>query len=291
MAKRGFFAELNYQAQQAEKRKRQEQAAAVRQHNAALRAAEKAGRDAERARTQLARATDAQRKAAEKEAARLHVESRLAEVEVLNTQLEETYEEIDGLLQATLDVDDFIDLEDLKITEVEHPPLELGSLAAPVPPMPEPNYPPEPVLVEPAAPTGVAAALGGKKKHLAAVERAKAEHATAHSWWLERCQKLYAEYLAGYEKRQRAEAERLAKVADLQAGWQEMCRERDAEAEERNQELAKLINDLAFDVPAAIEEYVGIVLSNSVYPDTFPVTHNHQFDLLDPGAHPAGRRA
>lgn len=32
-------------------------------------------------------------------------------------------------------------------------------------------------------------------------------------------------------------------------------------------------------MPAAIEEYVGIVLSNSVYPESFPVTHSHQFDL------------
>src|SRR5205085_10228012 len=35
----------------------------------------------------------------------------------------------------------------------------------------------------------------------------------------------------------------------------------------------------AFDVPAAIEEYVGIVLSNSVYPDVFPVTHEYTFDI------------
>jgi restriction system protein len=32
-------------------------------------------------------------------------------------------------------------------------------------------------------------------------------------------------------------------------------------------------------VPDAIEEYVGIVLSNSVYPEAFPVTHEHAFDL------------
>src|ERR1035441_3385888 len=30
---------------------------------------------------------------------------------------------------------------------------------------------------------------------------------------------------------------------------------------------------------SAIHEYVGIVLSNSVYPDAFPVSHDHEFDL------------
>ena len=44
MAKRGFFAELNYQAQQAEKRRRQQEAAAVRAHNAAVREVERAER-------------------------------------------------------------------------------------------------------------------------------------------------------------------------------------------------------------------------------------------------------
>ena len=37
MAKRGFFAEINYQAQQAEKRRRQQEALAVRAHSAAVR--------------------------------------------------------------------------------------------------------------------------------------------------------------------------------------------------------------------------------------------------------------
>lgn len=76
MAKRGFFAELNYQAQQAEKRRRQQEAPAVRAHNEAVREHERAQKAAERARAAAARASDAQRKAAEKEAARLHVEAR-----------------------------------------------------------------------------------------------------------------------------------------------------------------------------------------------------------------------
>ena len=37
MAKRGFFAEINYQTQQAENRRRQQDAASIRAHNAAVR--------------------------------------------------------------------------------------------------------------------------------------------------------------------------------------------------------------------------------------------------------------
>jgi restriction system protein len=65
----------------------------------------------------------------------------------------------------------------------------------------------------------------------------------------------------------------------LQAKYRAECRQREADAEDRNQALARLINDLAFDVEAAIQEYVAIVLSSSVYPDAFPVDHDHDFDL------------
>jgi hypothetical protein len=122
---------------------------------AATRAAEKAHRDAERALAAAARASAEEKKAAEKEAGRLHVESRLAEVESLNASLASTLAEIDGLLAATLEVDDYVDLESLKIRTVEHPPFEAGDLAVPVAPMPELVYPPEPVYEEPPAPSVV----------------------------------------------------------------------------------------------------------------------------------------
>jgi restriction system protein len=99
------------------------------------------------------------------------------------------------------------------------------------------------------------------------------------SAWHEQCQTIYTAYLAEQQKRQHAEAERVEKLMQAEAVYQEQCRQREAEAEARTQELDKLINDLAFDVPDAIEEYVGIVLSNSVYPDVFPMAHDHRFDL------------
>jgi restriction system protein len=43
--------------------------------------------------------------------------------------------------------------------------------------------------------------------------------------------------------------------------------------------LSAFINDLAFDVESAIQDYVGVVLSNSVYPDAFAVTYEHKFDI------------
>ena len=49
MGKRGFFAELNYQSQQADKRRRQQHAQAVRAHNQAVREYERAQKAAAQA--------------------------------------------------------------------------------------------------------------------------------------------------------------------------------------------------------------------------------------------------
>jgi restriction system protein len=278
MAKRGFFAELNYQAQQAEKRQRQQQAVAVRAHNAAVRRAEQAARAAERARVAAQRSSEAERKAAEKEAKRLHVEAREAEVEEMNSALVSTYEEIDRLLEATLEVDDYVDLETLKTT-AQHPEFDPGALGQPLPEPPMPPNPGPPVYEEPAAPKGLAGAFGGKKKHAAAVEAAQAEHARVSEIYDRQMRERAERHDQALAQHARDEQNRLAKLAQAQEKYQVECQQREAEAQARNDELTKFINDLAFDVPIAIEEYVGIVLSNSVYPEAFPVEYDHTFDL------------
>ena len=80
-------------------------------------------------------------------------------------------------------------------------------------------------------------------------------------------------------RREEAERQRLAQLLAAEAKYRAECKQREAEAEARNQAVTKLINDLAFDVESAIREYVGIVLSNSVYPEAFPVDYDHDFDL------------
>jgi restriction system protein len=279
VARRGFFAELNYQAQQAEKRRRQQAAAASRAYTAAQRQAERARRDAERAAAAATRASAAGQMEAQKLAMRMHVEARTAEAAAINADLAQQYEEIDGLLASTLAVDDYVDLESLKIGTVQHPPFDPGELATPVPPMPQLVYPPEPVYHEPAPPHGLSSAFGGKKRHGEAVAQARAEFEGAHRAWYEQCSRMHTDYVAEFERRKQAEQDRIRKLSAAEAQYREQCRQREAEAEARNQELSRLINELAFDVESAIQDYIAIVLSNSVYPDTFPVSYEHEFDI------------
>jgi restriction system protein len=275
VARRGLFAELHHQAQVADKRRRQEQAVAQRAHAAALREAERARLASERAQQAAGRASAAERARMEKEAARLHVESCMAEVSARNTVLAGTLEEIDGLLAATLAVDDYVDLQTLMVT-VKHPPFTPGNLAVPTPDVPPLVYPPAPVYHEPPPPGGL---FGAKKKHEQAVQRARAEFEAARQKWHDHALRMHAEHVAAQQKREQTEAARMMRFAEAKQRYEQECSKREADAAAHNAELTELINGLAFDVEAAIAQYIDIVLSNSVYPDAFPVTHDGHFDL------------
>jgi restriction system protein len=273
--RRGFFAELQHQSQVAEQNRRRQAANAYRAQAAAQRDAERAHAAAARAMAAAAASDARDRVRLEREAAQLHVQAQLAAVEHLNAELAHTYEQIDGILAATLAVDDFVDLETLKINQVQHPPFEPGVLGVATPSMPELIYLPEPSLQTP-PPAG----MFGKQKHAAEVARLQAEHEQARRLWHAHNTDLYNQYVAEAERRAGVEQDRVGRLAVAQAQYQEECRQRELEAETHNQQVTKFINDLAFDVESAIHDYVGIVLSNSAYPEAFPVEHDFDFDLV-----------
>ena len=97
--------------------------------------------------------------------------------------------------------------------------------------------------------------------------------------WRRSCDAIYSAVQRAYSDYQAAESRRQADLAQAHADYQAACQQREAEAAQQNADLDRLVSELAYDVPWAIQEYVGIVLSNSVYPDSFPVSHDHRFDL------------
>ena len=276
--KRGFLAEMQRQAQLAEKRRQQAQKQAAQQHAAAVKAAEKAQREAERALSQAHRASVADQKAAEREAQRLHVEAREAEVAALNAQLADEYEQIDGILAATLGVDDYVDLQTLRHT-VHHPPFEPGQLAFASPPPPPIPVPPEPQFVPPPGePKGISGVLGGKKKYAEVMAQAQSEFARVHQDWQAEVASIPARQQVQVDHYQRLEADRQAKLQQLRDEYDAECRQRELDVQRANEALDQLINNLAYDVEEAVQEYVSIVLGNSVYPDCFPVEHDFEFN-------------
>ncbi len=192
MARRSFLADLNRAIQASAREAERAQRRREREVRAVQRTSEQRRKQEARLRQQAAKTSAAERrrleKEAEKEAAAAHLETRLAEVDDLNAELQEVYAEIDGLLAATLSVDDHVNLETLK-QEVKHPPFDRSDLERPIPAPAKPEPPEMPELIVPDAPTGLRG-LFGKKGHAKRLEEARSQYEADSLEWKETVKRL-----------------------------------------------------------------------------------------------------
>jgi restriction system protein len=264
--RRGFFAELQHQQRLAEQRQRREYNAAVQAHNRAVREADRAQRAYERA-----------VKTADREAQIAYAAARRAEAERQTAEATDVFEQIDSILSATLEVDDYVDLESLK-QAAKHPPFPRQDLMKPLREPSLEQAPAEPKFVPPPAPTGLSK-MFGKQKHAQATEQARAAWARDHQQWNDYVRRqLPAKNAALLQAHAKAEEQRARELAAARAEYQAACAEREREAEQTNASIDAFIAALAANNPQAINEYVGIVLGNSAYPAAFDVEHDYDFD-------------
>ena len=268
--RRGFFAEIQHQQRLADAHA----IAASRAQTQASAQMQRARAAQERATARLARASDAERKQIEREVREAYVASRLAEADELNENLAAEYAEIDGLLAATLSLDDYVDLEALKKTVV-HAPFARMELKVPHPaPTPIP-VPEQPRLQAPEVPTGM---FGKKKKLGEAQERAQAEYQSALQQW--------DQYRAGIPAREAELARKHAALERTRLDMLEAEQERydsamvrqKREVAEHNAAIDTLVVGLGYGATDAVQEYVGIVLANSIYPESFEIEHEAVFE-------------
>lgn len=276
MARRGFFAEMQHQSRVADRERERAEREVVRRHNAAIRQAEQAKKESERAKTQLAKAAVSERKRLEKEAREAHVAAMEAGVIERNGKLERIYEEIDSLLASTLGLDDYVDLSSLRV-EVTHPPFDRPDLEVPLSQPSRMLLPNEPVLVLPHPPSGLAGFFG-KKKYAETAENAQRVHERDLVEWRAACRDVLARNQKAEEVHARDEAKRLDALRSERERYAKECAVRESEVADRNSKLDELITNLGYGTADAIQEYVSIVLSNSVYPDHFQVAHEFEFD-------------
>jgi restriction system protein len=276
MGRRGFFAEVQHQvrvaARETERRERQ----AARAHAALVRRLEQARKAEERAKAQLAKSAESERKRLEKEAKEAHLEAMQAQVEERNAELAEVYDDLDSLLASTLSRDDYVDLRTLRVV-AQHPPFEPGDLATPIPQPEAIPDPPKPVLVPPDPPRGLAK-LFGQKKHAQAVADAERAHEHDLAEWRAQCKHAEVLRQKARQKHAQDEVKRLEQLKAAHATFAQECKAREDEAAESNSRLEELIANLGYGAADAVQEYVAIVLSNSVYPAHFPVSHQFEFD-------------
>ncbi|HET9591281.1 MAG TPA: restriction endonuclease [Solirubrobacterales bacterium] len=228
----GFLADLQ---REQERRRRFEE----KEHRRIQREYERAQREAER---QAARE--------EKERKKLYIEQRERETEGLNAALGNRLAQLEGLLAATLPVDDHIDLDSLK-QSYSPPPFNDRGLAEPEP---------EPELEEP-QPLGLFAGLvpGAKAKHEALQVDTEAEFAEAKKAWEER------------------EAEREKALAEARAVYEQEITEKQQAVDAANTEIDRFKDKLSAGEPDAIVDYLGLVLERSRYPEDFPRSHKLAF--------------
>jgi restriction system protein len=231
--RRGIFAQVQRELARQQRAAQHAQTVHYRQQQAARREAERAMKAAERA-----AALDA------REGKRLYAEARAARVAADNVDLQARIEELDGLLAATLTVDDHIDIERLK-QRVQHPPFNPGALGTPLPP-------PDWTSFVPAAPSGMSKVFGGKTKYEQQLANAQLAYGQAQ-----------AQHAA-------AEADRQRRLAAMHGDYVAHCQKVDAEVAARNAEIDRFAAAFRAGDPPAVVDYFGLVLGNSVYPDTFP---------------------
>ena len=241
--------------------------ASIREQNAALKedARQTKAREASIQRANIANERD--RKAWEKEVAAAHVRSQEAEVELMNAQVNDVFAELEGLLEATIEVDDYIDLKTLVKSEATAP-FDRPELEQPAPPPLPPRLPSEPKYKEPPQPKGI---FGKKKKLAAAIEIATEDHAAAHEKWERAVANLRDGHKDDVAKHAENEAFRVqALVTEKKRFLSEM--------EAHNAQVESFITNLSYGDADAIQEYIALVVENSNYPDHFPVAHDFSFD-------------
>jgi restriction system protein len=216
---------------------------------ASQRAAAAAAREAERRQKAYERSVAA----GERERQRLYVESRVAEAEALNDELEATNGALASLLADALSRDAFVDVESLK-ERPDIPEFHSGALALPEPePSLESFMPPEPGGLGKLVP-------GASKRYAALVAEATAR---------------YESELEAYREREKTRAARLEAA---RADHEVMVANLTARAEARNREIESGWAQFNAGNPGAVVEYFSLVLSESPYPEGF--TNRHKMALV-----------
>ncbi len=235
MTRRGGFVRAVAQAQrETERRKRQQTLNSIKAQSQAAKIAEQTKKAYERASA-----------AEQKERARLYTESRLAHVNLQNEELEQAMMRLNSVLTDALAVQHFLDVQTLK-SPLPNPVFTPGPLAIAEPP-------PAPYLYQPPTPTGLQKLLPGVKEKYAQ-EIAKA-------------QETYRVHTAQHSMR---EQERLRKLAEAQAAFEQHVLREYQQIREQYAEIDAFQRDLDARSPAAIVNYFTLVLGASAYPDNFP---------------------
>ena len=265
---RDFIGAWLREIKKAEREAVRAQKAAEREYRAFEREAERARKEDERLQKRLMKAAAAERKQLERDAKEAHIASMLARVDSLNAGLQNSKDELDTILQSTLDIDDYVDLSEMR-TNAEHAPLNRPDLEEPTPPPAELVFPPRPRGAMPQPPSGISAIFSkGRYNREVMAAKHKLQHAVDD--WQRECDNIEVQREELYLEWRAEEDKRLDELDN--------ARTRHAlQTLEVVGQIDSLITGLEQGNALSVEEYIKLVLDNSVYPDEFPVTRDFSF--------------
>lgn len=238
--RKGFLYQMAKAGRDAERLR----AAQLRAQSVAAREAERSQRAYERVVSQTNKQAVQAQKEYERERARLYAESRNAQAAFQNEQLEQEVSDLENVLNATLSVDDYLDLELLKQV-AQIPYFDAGHLGVEEQePVIDTYLPPDP----------------GMKKFMPG---AKAKHA-------QQIADAHERHRADLEARNTRENQRLTALTEHRSNYDREVAALQKQTADQNAEIDKLKTDVAGGEPNAVVGYFSYVLQASAYPEGFP---------------------
>ena len=171
------------------------------------------------------------------------------------------------MLAATIDVDDYVELEALRKSS-DTTPFDRPDLQTPANKPKRRALPSEPRYVEPPKPKGY---FGKKRKLEEARDQARRDYEARKSEWDGQVAALESEHALALADHEKAEAERVETLAAEQLRFQE-------EIDAHNRSIDEFIANLSYGDATAVQEYIALVIENSSYPDHFEAAHDFSFD-------------
>ncbi|MEC3977332.1 restriction endonuclease [Amycolatopsis sp. H20-H5] len=279
MARRtGVFVQMQREAARRQRDRQRAQIAYARLQAQTQREADRAERETLRTAAATLRLSEQHAKAdaraqaeAVKQQKQAHVELQQARVARQNADLDAAVADLEQLLSATLEVDDFIDFISLNRV-AEHPPFTPGTLANAIPTPAFHTAHPEPTLAQftPPEPAGMAKIFGGKAKYAQELARAQQQYAQTHFAWQQHVAAVQQGNSTTALEYRRAEQRRTEALRTAKHSYDQECATREAEVAEHNAEVQALADAFGRREPQATLEYFTLVLANSDYPEGFP---------------------
>ena len=183
--------------------------------------------------------------ASEKEMQKCYTDLRNAEVNLMNAQLEDQIAQLEGLLKATLSIDDYFDIRNLRISPQVAPYVAPKVSNLPVKPDAKTYVPPKP--------TGLKKLVPGAK------EKYRQEYAASSE--------RYKQDFESYKQRMLSIK---AMINSAEEAYNRKVAEAQMQAEAHNFLITRFQEEFDNEQPEAIIDYFTVVLEASLYPDDFP---------------------